>query len=148
MPVKWWSSTARTSCRMAARSSRHSLAGTTEAAVEVLPSRRARTALPQQNLPAVSREELRDEPVTAVYSAAGRHHPADDRHPSRGLGGLPAAASLRSAAGRLPHDSGTNVLSRRQPRSHGFLCHRPARAAVRSNSRLESDDFHEFLWLL
>src|SRR5947209_8815131 len=112
MPAMWWSSTARTSCRTAAKSPRHSLAGITEAAVEVLPSRRARTALQQRNLPAASREELRDEPVTAVYSAAGRHHAADDRHPSRRLGGLSAAARLRSAAGRLPHDSGANVLSR------------------------------------
>src|SRR5260370_14243607 len=148
MPVMWWSSTVRISCRTAEGLPRHSLSATPEAAVEVLPSRRARTALRQRNLPAASLEELRDEPVTAVYSAAGRHHAADDRHPARRLGGLSATARFRSAAGRLPHDSGANVLSRRQPGSHGFLGHRPARAPVRAHSWPESDDFDEFLRLL
>src|SRR5260370_19887060 len=66
-------------------------------------------------------EDPRDEPVTAVYFAAGRHHPLDGWRPSRGVGGLPPIAHLGAASGRLPDHSGTNVLSRRYPRSNAFF---------------------------
>src|SRR5260370_31885010 len=95
---------------------------------------------------APSRGDPRDEPVTAVHSAAGRHHPFDGWRPPRGLGRLPATADLCIATGRLPHDSSANLLSRRQPRRPGFLGYSAARAPVRTNSRLKPDDLHELLW--
>src|SRR5712692_11844472 len=91
------------------------------------------------------RGDLRDESVTAVYSAAGRHHPLDGRRPSCWLGGFQAIAHLGVAAGRLPYDPGANVLSRRQPRSNGFFGHGSSGAPIRTDSWLESDDLHEFL---
>src|SRR6266851_6546462 len=90
----------------------------------------------------------RDESLTAVHSAAGRHYPLDGWRPPRGLGRLPAIAHLCLAAGRLSHNSSTNLLSRRQPGRHGFLGHRAPRAPIRPDSRPESDDLHEFLWQL
>src|SRR5712664_2772146 len=60
-------------------------------------------------------EDPRDESVTAVHFAAGRHHSLDGRRPSCRLGRVPPTADLRVASGRLPHDPGANVLSRRQP---------------------------------
>src|ERR1700731_1924468 len=93
-------------------------------------------------------EAPRDESLTAVHSAAGRHHPLDGWRPPRGLGRLPAITHLRLAAGRLPHNSSTNLLSRRQPGRHGFLGHRAPRAPVRPDSRLEPDDVHKLLWQL
>src|ERR1700687_5390671 len=87
-------------------------------------------------------EGLRDESLTAVHSAAGRHYSLDGWRPPRGLGRLPAIAYLRLAAGRLPHHSSTNLLSRRQPGRHGFLGHRAARASVRPDSRPEPDDLY------
>src|SRR5713226_1641205 len=89
-------------------------------------------------------EDLRDESVTAVYSAAGRHHPLDGRRPSCWLGGFQAIAHLGVASGRLPYDPGSNVLSRRQPRSNGFFGHGSSGAAIRANSGLESNDLNEF----
>src|SRR6266404_1173120 len=89
-------------------------------------------------------EDLRNESVSAVYSAAGRHHSSDGRRPTGGLGGFPAIAYFCFAPGRLSHYPGTNVLSGRQSRSNGFIGHRSSRAPVRPNSRLESDDINEF----
>src|SRR5258708_32914329 len=87
----------------------------------------------------------RDESLAAVHSAAGRYHPPDGRRPSRGLGCFPAITHLAVAASRLPHDPGTNVLSRRQPRSNGFFGHGPSRTPIRTDSWVESDYFDEFL---
>src|SRR5712692_9139583 len=91
------------------------------------------------------REDLRDESVAAVHSAAGRYHPLDGRRPSCWLGGFQAIAHLGVASGRLPYDPGSNVLSRRQPRSNGFFGHGSSGAAIRANSGLESNDLNEFL---
>src|SRR5438477_12983046 len=65
-------------------------------------------------------EDLGDESVTAVHFTAGRHHASDGWRPTRGLGSFPPIAHIRVASGRLPHHPGANVLSRGQPRSHGF----------------------------
>src|SRR5438445_11775933 len=59
-------------------------------------------------------EDLGDEPVTAVHSAAGRHHSSDGRRPTRGLGRFSPIADLCVASGRLPYHPSPNVLSRRQ----------------------------------
>src|SRR5260370_9383429 len=93
-------------------------------------------------------EDLRDEPVAAVYSAAGPHHSSDGRRPTRGLGRFPPVAYFSFASGRLPHHPGANILSGRQPRSNGFLGHRSSRAAVRPNSRIESNNLNELVWEL
>src|ERR1700682_1855499 len=141
-----WSSMAWTNCRMGARS-----------IPAPRPARMARVAALRLRLPRKVRhkpevyprarpEDPRDESVTAVHSAAGRYHPPDGWRPLGGLGRLPPIAHLCLAAGRLPHDSGANVLSRRQSGCHGFLGHRAPRAPVRPDPRPESDDVHELLW--
>src|SRR5258708_2022250 len=145
MPATWWSSMARTNCRMARRSiPAQQTVRTVRAAVPRLrlrPKMRHKGGARQR----AALEDLRNESVTAVHSTAGRHHPLDGRRPSGGLGRFPAIAHLGVAASRLPHDSGTDVLSRRQPRSNGFFGDGSSRAPIRTNSRFESDDFHEFL---
>src|ERR1043166_9976545 len=62
-----------------------------------------------------------DESFTAVHSAACRHHVTDGWRVACGLRGLPAAARFRAAAGGLPDDPDSNVLSRRESRCYGFL---------------------------
>src|SRR5260370_28178874 len=101
MLARWWLSMARTNCRMEPRSI-------------LVPRavRMARAAVPHLHLHLQARrkrgaprraalEDLRDESVTAVHSAAGRHHPLDVRRPSRWLGRFPAIAHLVVAASRL-----------------------------------------------
>src|SRR5215467_10188937 len=110
--------------------------------------RQIQMLLPLLKHPARSPEAPGDESVTAVHPAAGGHHVADGWRRSGGLGGLSPATSVRASTGGLPHDSGANVLSRRQPGSDGLFGHRATRAPIRPNSRSESDDFYEFLRLL
>src|SRR6266550_4435819 len=90
-------------------------------------------------------EGPRDESLSAVHSAAGRHYPLDGWRPARGLGRLPAIAHLTS---RTPTIKRVDLLSRRQPGRHGFLGHGAPRAPVRPDPRLEPDDLHELLWQL
>src|SRR6267143_3130868 len=71
-------------------------------------------------------EDPRDEPVTAVYSAAGRHHSSDGWRLARGLGRFPAIAYFCFAPGRLPDHPGADVLSGCQPRSNGIFGHGPS----------------------
>src|SRR6266436_5733681 len=145
MQATWWSSMARTSCRMTVKWLPRPLAVILVRAAR--PQRRP-PAKPRHNpetRPAARGEDRRDESVAAVHSAADRHHALDGRRVTRGLGGLPAVAHLGIAPSRLPNHSGTNVLSGGQPGSHGLIGHRAARAPVRPNSRAESDDLHEFL---
>src|SRR5882724_6901136 len=78
----------------------------------------------------------------------GLHHPADGWRAPHWLGCLPAVADLRVTASRLPHDSGTNVLSGCQPGRDGFFGDGAAGAPVRPDSQLEPDDVDEFVWQL
>ena len=57
-----------------------------------------------------------------------------------GRRGIPATAGFRAAAGRLPHDPGADVLSRRQPRRDGFVGDRALGAAVRPGAGTGPDD--------
>src|SRR6267154_6598177 len=145
MLATWWLSMGRTNCRMEPRSI-------------LVPRavRMARAAVPHLHLPLQARrkrgvprraalEDLRDESVTAVHSAAGRHHPFNGRRPSRGLGRFPAIAHLSLATSRLPNNPSANVLSWRQPGGHGLFGNVSSRAPIRTNFRLVSDDLHEFL---
>src|SRR5260370_31035281 len=145
MRATWWLSTARINCRMEPRSIQAGqTVRTVRAAVlhlQLLLQARHKRGARQR----AAQEDPRDESVAAVHSAAGRHHPPDGRRPSRGLGRFPAIAHLSVAASRLPHDPGTNVLSRRQPRSNGFFGHGPSRTPIRTDSWLESDDFYEII---
>src|SRR5271169_1048582 len=116
LPARWLLPTARTNCRTVVRWIR----------VRRAPRRQARTPL---SCPAIlpllhPAEDQLDESVAAVYSAAGRHHTLDGRRPSGGLCCLSAIAGVRPAAGRLPHDSGADFLSGRQPGGHGLLGNR------------------------
>src|SRR5882724_1357926 len=127
---------ARINCRMGPRSIRASRAvRMARAAVHLLPRLLRvprKPEVPRRAMP----EEHRDESLTAVYSAAGRHHPADGWRPPHWLGCLPAVADLRVTASRLPHDSGTNVLSGCQPGRDGFFGDGAAGAPVRPDSQL------------
>src|SRR6267143_3193806 len=143
-----WSSMARTNCRMGPRSIPAPHPAPMPPVEALRLSLALEPSLPPQNLRAPSPGDPPDESITAVHSAAGRHHPLDGWRPPRRLGRLPAIAHLCLAAGRLPHNSSTNLLSRRQPGRHGFLGHRAPRAPIRPDSRPESDDLHEFLWQL
>src|SRR2546422_9793778 len=125
----------RTNCRTAAKSFPHPLVETMAWVRELLRSRPAKARDNPGARPAASRGDLRDESVTAVYSAAGRHHPTDGRRRSRWVGRLPAIARLRLASSRLSDDSGANLLSQRQPGGHVLLGDRASRAAVRSEER-------------
>src|SRR5437660_11145095 len=128
MPASWSSLMARTNFRTVAGSRARSLAETI-APRKLPPTPRLgiRARLRPPSLRAASREVPGDEPVAAVYSAAGCHHTPHGGSHSGGLGRLPAIAGLGSAASRLPHHSSANVLSRRQPRGHGFFGDRAAR---------------------
>ena len=81
-----------------------------------------------------------NEPIAPFHRAAGRDQPAHDCSPVARRRRLPLVAGLGAALGRLPHHPGHHALSRRQPRSHGLLRHRPARAAVRPDAGPEADD--------
>src|SRR5438876_6009369 len=136
---------AKTSCKMTAESLLRLPVAVLPLAAQVLRLRPAKHRFNPDLPPAANGEDRRDESVAAVHSAADRHHALDGRRAARGLGCLPAVAHLGAASGRLPNYSGTNVLSWRKSGSDGLLGHGTARAAVRPDSWLESDDFHEFL---
>src|ERR1700756_302170 len=141
MPAMLWSPTARINCRRAARSSRGNLL--------LPPCLRARALPPAPTLLSLLLPgDPRDESLAAVYSAARCNHAPDGRRDSGGTGGLPPVASFRASAGGLPHHSGADVLSRRQPGCDGLLGYRAARTQLRANPRLVADDLDEFLWKL
>src|SRR5713226_3478728 len=114
---------ARTNCRMEPRS----IPAPRPARMVQVAARRLRLPLKAIHKPGAppraTPEDPRDESVAAVHFAAGRHHTLDGRRTTRGLGRLPPIADLGAASSRLPHDPGANVLSWRQPGSHGFLRH-------------------------
>src|SRR5579859_4835368 len=59
-------------------------------------------------------EARSNEHLSAVHFTAGRHHPIDGGRPPCRLRRVPPVAGFRVAAGRLPDDPDSNVLSRRQ----------------------------------
>src|SRR5947199_2345397 len=126
MPATPWSSMARTSCRMGPKSILALPVARTARAAALRPHRLPKVRRNPEDLRRARLEEPLDESVAAVHFAAGRHHAPDGRRPSRGLGRLPPITDLCSASGRLPHDSGANVLSRIQPRIYGFVGYRSA----------------------
>src|ERR1700733_14704917 len=78
-----------------------------------------------------------DEPITAVYSAAGRNNAVDDRHSARRLCRLSRATDFGAAASRLPDNSGADVLSRCQPGCDDLVGDGAARAPIRPVPRLD-----------
>src|SRR5713226_1823458 len=149
-----WLSTDKTSCKTAARSippphrrQRQTRRTPTEGSS---PRRSRATRKPARgDVPTLrSRAILRGRPnesIKAVYFAAGRHHIADGGHFAGGLCRIPATASFRLAASRLPHHPGTNVLSRGQPGRDGVFGHRAPRAAVWASAGAEPNDLDELL---
>src|ERR1700677_1638319 len=89
-----------------------------------------------------------DESITAVYFAAGRNHAVDDRHSVGGLRRLSRTADFSAAASRLPHNSGTDILSGRQPGCDDVVRDGATGAPVRADPRFESDDVDELFWQL
>ena len=53
-------------------------------------------------------------------------------------------ARIGAAPGGLPHYPGSHILSRRKPRSYGFVRDSPSRTPVRHDARPEADDIFEF----
>src|SRR5208283_4703823 len=94
--------------------------------------------------PAVKTEPRISESLSPIYSTAGSDVALDGGYLTCWLRRLSPTARFCSARGRLPHDSGGHVLSRRQSRRHGLGRNRTAGAAVRSSPRPQSDDFHKF----
>src|SRR5260370_7049553 len=129
---------ARTNCRMTAKWRPRRLAVTNLRSALALVRPRVRPRRNPEPRPAASGEDRLDEPVAAVHSAADRHHALDGRRATRGLGGLSAVAHFGFAPGRLPNHSGPNVLSGRQPGSHGPFLHPPPAPPVRPTSSPDS----------
>src|SRR2546427_13253690 len=104
MPASWSSLMARTNFRTVAGSRPRPTAETMPAPTrQPTPRLGILARLRPPILRAASREVPGDEPVAAVYSAAGCHHTPHGGSHSGGLGRLPAIAGLGSAASRLPH---------------------------------------------
>ena len=74
------------------------------------------------------------EHLAPVHPAARRDGAADGGAAAVGHPGLPAAAGLGAAAGRLPDDPHHHLLSGRQPGGDDQRGHGAARAAVRSDA--------------
>src|ERR1700682_434296 len=87
----------------------------------------------------------RNESITAVYFAAGRHHIADGGDFAGGFCGVPSVAGLCFAASRLSDDPGANILSRRQPGRDGVFGDGAARAAVWPGAGTETNELNELL---
>src|SRR5216684_9200292 len=123
MPAKSWLSTDRTSCKTAAKSipAPHRRPRQTRGTPTQGSSPRRSRATPQGKS---------NESIKAVYFAAGGHHIADGGDFAGGLCRLSSTARFRPAASGLPHDPGTNVLSRGQPGRDGVFGDLAARAAV------------------
>src|SRR5260370_31930911 len=153
MPARAWLSTDRISCKTAAKSIPAPHRG----------RRPTRGAPPQGSSPRRSRARRRaargvrtlrngatlpgrpNESIKAVYFAAGGHHIADGGHFTGGLCRIPSTARFRPAASGLPHDPGTNVLSRGQPGRNGVFGDLAARAAVWASAGAQPNDLDELL---
>src|ERR1700730_358947 len=84
------------------------------------------------------------ESVNSVYFETGCHGAADGSDSAGGRCQLHAVAGLGIAAGRLPNDSSTDVLSRSEP---GRGCDHgdgSAGATVRPTSGTKPNDFQQF----
>src|SRR6202011_6094882 len=147
----WW--TVKTSCRTEAKSKR--AVRPVVQRIRKGNSRKTETRhrLPRRHLRKTRRRHLRtkasaNESVTAVHSAASSNNVVDGRDSACGFRSVQATADLGAAASGLPHDPGVDILSRRQSGRDDVVGYRPARAAVRPDSRLEPDDLNEFVWQL
>ncbi len=83
------------------------------------------------------------EPFAPIHSQADCDIVIDARDFAGRNRGLQTAAGVGSARSGLPHDAGGDLLSGREPGRDGFRGDRAARAAVRTGSGIESDDFDE-----
>jgi hypothetical protein len=57
---------------------------------------------------------------------------------------IPPVAGVGTPRGRLPHNPGDHLLSRREPGRHGVFGHGAARAAVWPGARTPTDDIYHF----
>src|SRR4029077_12171271 len=102
-----------------------------------------RSLPPRRQYPPATGGPILREPVSSVYSPAGRNVIADGGDPARRDGCLYATARLGVATGRLSHHSGGHLLSRRQSARHGDHRDSTARAAIWTDPGTQPDDFHE-----
>ena len=132
--------TAPTSCSLAVRF--ECVSPVPDQTVQIVPeAHRTSLQIPGQHTARVPAHE----PVTPFHPAAGRNLPADDRRRAGRIRRLSSAACLGIAAGRLPNDSGSDVLPRRRSRGYGHSRNIAARTAVRAGSRPDPDDVDQFL---
>src|SRR4029450_12372603 len=80
------------------------------------------------------------ESFSPLHPTSGRAIPADGGDSARWCSRLLPTAGVSVAASRLPHDSGADVLSRRQPGRDRVGHYGTPRTAVRPGTRLEADD--------
>src|SRR5690349_11584245 len=154
-----WLSMDKTNCKTAARSIQARPRHREQAGRVLTPASRPRRS-PATRSPAIyemvrgsvrrfrSRIALKgsaDESIQAVHFAAGLHHVVVGGDFANRFCRVPATACFRASTGRLPHDSGTNLLSRREPGCDGVIGNRAARASVWPSPRTEPDDLHELL---
>ena len=106
--------------------------------MEVIPDAPADASAPAPGAsaqPAGERGPGSDEHLTPVHRAAGRDGAADGGAAAVGHPGVPPAAGLRAAAGRLSDDPHSHLLSGRQPGGHDERRDGAARTAVRPAAR-------------
>src|SRR6185437_11048557 len=88
--------------------------------------------------------ELVNEPITAIYSAAGRYVAADVRHSAGGHCSVHAVAGIGLARSGIPDYPGDDVLPRGQPERDGHYGDSASGTAVRPNAGAEPDDLDQF----
>src|SRR5215467_3587639 len=140
--VKLLLRTVKTNCRTAAKSFRTLRPPATLRPPPPCP-RRTSSQIPVSKAVPATPEARSNEHFSAVYRTAGRDHAPYGGRPTRGFCCVSSVASFCAAAGGLPNNPNSDLLSRREPRGHGFERYGSARAPVRPNSRPAADDFHQ-----
>src|SRR5262245_2064569 len=88
-----------------------------------------------------------NEYFAAIHSPAGSDFVADGRCPSGRRCRVSAITGLGTAASRLSDHSGRDVLSGSESGSDVVVSHGSPGAAVRTSTRLETDDILELVWM-
>src|SRR5262245_33181401 len=84
------------------------------------------------------------ESVTPFYLASGGDLPVDGGNTACRCRRVQTTCSFCLTRSRLSHHPGCHVLSGSQSRRHSFSDHCATRTSIRTSTRPESDDLHEF----